>query len=110
MPTLGLRASGDHLQRSQERGGAWGPPGWGGGHSWACGRAGGASGEGTYRQAALLRPQGPSSIPVKTEHGVGCQLLPAWGHPLPSPVSYLLLLPVLPLLLWLSPRLPLLLR
>lgn len=93
--------------------GGWGPPGWGGGHSWACGRAGGASGEGTYRQAALLRPQGPSSIPVKTEHGVGCQLLPAWGHPLPSTVSQLLppslapllLLSVLPLLLWLSPRL-----
>lgn len=110
MPTLGLRAAGDHLQRSQERGGGWGPPGWGGGHSWACGRAGGASGEGTYRQAALLRPQGPSLIPVKTEHGVGCQLLPAWGHPLLSPVSHLLLLPVLPLLLWLSPRLLLLLR
>ena len=28
MPTLGLRAAGDHLQRSQERGGGWGPPGW----------------------------------------------------------------------------------
>lgn len=90
MPTPGLRAAGDHLQRSQERGCGWGPPGWGAGHSWACGRGGGASGEGTYRQAALLRPQGPSSIPVKTEHGVGCQLLPAWGHPLPSPVSHLL--------------------
>ena len=29
MPTPGLRAAGDHLQRSQERGCGWGPPGWG---------------------------------------------------------------------------------
>ena len=85
MPTLGLRAAGDHLQRSRERGGGWGPPGWGGGHSWACGRAGGASGEGTYRQAALLETPGALLDSGKNRTWGGVPASARLGPPPPHP-------------------------
>lgn len=119
MPTPGLRAAGDHLQRSQERGCGRGPTGlgrraqlglWEGWRGlWGRDLPAGSSAEtpGALLDSGKNRTWGGVPASARLGPPPSPRLSPTCSLPSLAP---LLLLSVLPLLLWLSPRLLLLLR